>query len=184
MKQLPLFMMLMVAGLGAEDAPVKLDDGNTVQLCGTCSSRKIRAAVTATKFVVRKSEKPAVVEVSSGGVRDQAWKDWFDPSWEATARGVPVALVLDVKDGLKRAGTYDVVLLLREGVPKLKLQVVQAAAQLDVPDKLVIERTQNWPWSCCEGTLTPLSVRETTGASQVSDISIFNKPAMAGHRRR
>jgi len=172
--------MLVTGATQAQDAPVKLDNGNTIQLCGACSSRTIRVAVTATNFAIEKGERPEVLEVSSGNVREKAWKEWFTASWEVAAGGVPVALTVTVSDNLRKAGTYDVVILLRQKLPRLKLQIVQAAAQLDVPEKLLIERTQNFPGICCDVVLPPLSVRESTGASRVSDIRFFSKQPVQG----
>ncbi|HEY3443543.1 MAG TPA: hypothetical protein VGK29_22480 [Paludibaculum sp.] len=177
-----LFALLLVTGtLRAQEAPVKLDSGNTIQLCGACSSRTIRAAVTTTGFSIAKGERPEVLEVSSGGVREKAWKEWFTASWETTPAGVPVALTLTVSDSLRKAGTYDVVILLRPNLPRLKLQIVQAAAQLDVPEKLLIERTQNFPGVCCDVALPPLSVRESTGAAKVSGIQFFSRQPVQGN---
>ena len=176
-----LLLLLFVTGqLQAQDPPVKLDNGNTIQLCGACPSRTVRLAVTAAKFTVASGEKPEVLEVSSGNVRNKDWKEWITASWETAKTGVPVALDLQVDDRLNRAGTYDVVLMLRPNLPRLKLQIVQAAAQLDVPDKLVIERTQIFPGWCCSDPLPPLSVRESTGMSKVAGMQFFPKQPVAG----
>jgi hypothetical protein len=170
---------LTAALAAAQESTVTIDGGNTIQLCADCATRKIRATVTATRFSVRKDQPPEVVEVSSNGVRDQSWKEWFQAGWEP-ADGVPSALVLGVSDRLRKAGTYNVVLSLGRNLPKLTVQVVQAAAQLDAPDKLSIERIQIWPWDCCEPRSWTFDVRESSGLAGVTDLQVFNRQAMQG----
>jgi hypothetical protein len=170
---------LTAALAAAQEGTVTIDGGNTIQLCADCATRNIRASVTAAKFSVRKDQPPQVVEVNSNGVRDQAWKDWFQARWEP-AEGVPSALVLSVSDRLRKAGTYNVVLSIGHNLPKLTVQVVQPAAQLDAPDKVSIERTQIWPGECCEPRSWSFDVRESSGLTDVTDLQVFNREAMQG----
>jgi hypothetical protein len=174
-----VFLLFATSLLAADDLPVKLDGGNLIQLCADCSPRQIRAAVTATKFSVSKGETPRVVEVNLNGVREKAWTDWFQVSWDPPV-GAPAALAITVSDKLQNAGTYNLVLSLRPNLPKLALQVVQPAAQLDVPDKLLINRTQDWPWSCCEPASFSVDLRESSGLAGITGLEFFNRQATQG----
>ena len=123
-----LTLLALTAALAAaEESTVTIDGGNTIQLCADCATRKIRATVTTARFSVRQGDRPEVDEVSSNGVRDQSWKDWFQASWEPP-EGVPSALILSVSDQLRKAGMYNVVLSPGRNLPKLTVQVVVPAS--------------------------------------------------------
>jgi uncharacterized membrane protein len=173
------FLLALPVLLPADEQPVRLDGGNTIQLCGGCASRQIRVAVSAHKLALKKGEDPQVIEVSMNGVREKAWTDWFHPRWDPT-QGDPASLLIEVSNDLEKAGTYNLVLLIRPGLPKLVLQVVQPAAQLELPEKLLISRTQFLPWSCCDPDAFSFDVRETSGAVSVTNLELFNRPATQG----
>jgi hypothetical protein len=173
------FLLALPVLMPAEEQPVRLDGGNTIQLCGDCASRQIRAAVSAHNLALKQGEDPQVIEVSMNGVREKAWTDWFHPHWDP-AQGDPASLLIDVSNDLKKAGTYNLVLLIRPSLPKLAVQVVQPAAQLELPEKLMISRTQFLPWSCCGPDAFSFDVRETSGAVGVTNLELFNRPATQG----
>src|SRR5215475_9839163 len=105
------FFALLVVPLAssAAELPFKLDGGNTLQLCADAEKCEIRAAVTPGEFVVKKGEIPKVIEVTFNNVRREDRTKWFVPKWDPAA-GKPSALILDVSNDLKQAGTYNVVL--------------------------------------------------------------------------
>jgi hypothetical protein len=180
MNRLSLIFLIALPLLAADDLPVKLDGGNTIQLCGDCTSREIRASVTATNFTSKKDKTPQITEVSLNGVREKAWTNWFHASWEP-AKGKPASLVISVSDDLKKTGTYNLVLLLRPDLPKLTLQIVQPAAQLETPEKLLITRTQYLPLICCNPNSFSFDVRESSGAASITDLGFFNRQATQGN---
>jgi hypothetical protein len=128
-------------------------------------------------------EDPAVVEVSFGNQRDASLIPKIVPRWDASPEGIPAALVITVDPQVRKAGTYDVLLNLQPKTdptaPRLKIQIIHAAAKLEVPDKLLIERTDYWPFSVDVDKMK-LSVRESSRASTVIDISTQARTSMQG----
>jgi hypothetical protein len=170
------------------DTVVTLDSGTTVQLCASCSPRELRLAVTAKKGLrIPKTkagqEDPTIIEVSYGNVRDTKLRSYFVPRWELSPGGVPQALLITVTDDVRKAGNYDLVLSLQPKTaplsPRLKLQIVHAAAKLGLPDKLLVNQTEYWPF-CSTVEKMQLDLRETTDASDVVDVDLDSGPSMQG----
>lgn len=128
-------------------------------------------------------EDPAVIEVSFGNLRDASLIPKIDPRWDVSPEGIPTALVITVDPQVRKAGTYDVLLNLQPKTyptaPRLKIQIIHAAAKLEVPDKLLIDRTDYWPFSVDVDKMK-LSIRESSSASTVIDISTQARTSMQG----
>lgn len=167
---------------------VTLDSGPLVQLCASCWPRELLLAVTAKKGLqIKKSksgqEDPVIIEASYGNVRDAQLASAFAPRWELSPSGTPQALLIKVDDGIRKTGNYDLVLSLQPKTaplsPRLKIQIVHAAAKLGLPDKLLVNQTEYWPFHTTIEKMQ-LDVRETTSASDVMQVELDSGPSMQG----
>ncbi len=174
----------------AVDAPpalVTLDGGAIAQLCAGCSPRQTRFAVTPVgDFKVARqeqAEQPAVVEASLGNLRDGGLPPLFQAKWELAADGTPLALVIAVDPRVQKPGTYTAILNLqpnsRPRAPRLTVQLVQAAAKLEVPDKLVVTRTVYWPFWVHVDRMA-LDVREASGVADLTGVHVQARPSSVG----
>jgi hypothetical protein len=175
-------------GQNVTEPVVTLDNGSIVQLCASCSPRQLRLAVSAKKGLrIKKSksgqEDPKVIEVSYGNVRDAQLASAFTPSWELSQSGIPQALLIKVDDTIRKVGNYDLVLSLQPGTapasPRLKLQIVHAAAKLELPDKLLVDQTEYFPFYSAIDKMR-FDVRETTYASDVASVGLSSATSMQG----
>jgi hypothetical protein len=167
---------------------IALDSGSIVQLCADCSPRELRLAVTPIKGLhIQKSktgqENPEVVEVSFGNLRDSSLTQRFVPRWDLDEGGVPRAIIIRVDDKIRKAGNYDLLLSLQPKsmprAPRLKIQVVHAAAKLELPDKLLVEQTEYWPFSTSTDKMR-FDIRESSGASELMDVALQPRVSTLG----
>jgi hypothetical protein len=196
-QQLALFAGIVIAtistarttlGQSATEPAVTLDNGSIVQLGASCSPRQLRLAVSAKKGLrIKKStsgqEDPKVIEVSYGNVRDAQLASAFAASWELSQCGIPQALLIKVDDTIRKAGNYDLVLNLQPKTapasPRLRLQIVHAAAKLELPDKLLVDQTEYWPFYSAIDKMR-FDLRETTYASDVVSVGLSSGSSMQG----
>lgn len=180
--------MPVAAGQASSTAVVTLDSGPTVQLCADCSPRQVRLAVTAKSGLQIKrtktyQENPKIVEVSFGNVRDTSLLAEFTPTWELNKSGTPGALLIGVSDKIRKAGNYDLILSLQPetapSAPRLKLEIVHPAGKLELPEKLLVDRTDYWPFYTTVDKMR-LDVRESTAASEVLDVSLQPRASTQG----
>jgi hypothetical protein len=167
---------------------VTLDSGPIVQLCANCSPRQLRLAVTAKSSLrIKKSktgqEDPEVIEVSFGNARDSSFVREFVPRWELSKCGIPRALLIGVSDKIRKAGNYDLVLSLQPktapAAPRLKVQVVHPASKLELPDKLLVDRTEYWPFHTATDKMR-FDIREASAASEVMDVGLQARTSTLG----
>jgi hypothetical protein len=177
-----------VQAQNASEPLVNLDSGPIVQLCANCSPRELRVAVTAKSGLrIEKSstgqEDPEVIEVSFGNVRDSSLVGGFVPRWELSQDGIPKALLIGVSEKIRKAGNYDLVLSLQPktapAAPRLKVQMVHAASKLEVPDKLLVDRTEYWPFYTTTDKMR-FDIRESSAASEVIDVGLQSRTSTLG----
>ncbi len=65
------------------------------------------------------------------------------------------------------------------GPPRLTVQLVQVAAKLEVPDKLVVTRTVYWPFRVHVDRMA-LDVREASGVADLTGVQVQARPSSVG----
>jgi len=129
------------------------------------------------------AENPEVIEVSFGNLRDGSLVSLFVPHWEPSQSGTPQALVIEVDDKIRRAGNYDLILNLQPKsvptAPRLKIQIVHAPSKLEVPEKLLVIRTLQWPMPTKTDKMN-LDIREASGLSGVAELGVESRASMLG----
>jgi hypothetical protein len=189
MMRLVVFAFLMSLTAAAFDQNlVTLEGGAVAQVCASCSTRQVRFPVTPVgKFTIKKAgkelEQPEVIDAAFLAVHIATPPKFFHAHWDL-AHDVPVAIVIDIDSQINRPGTYDLLLALQPTSdprgPRLKLQVTQPAAKLEVPDKIVVRRVLWFPafFPAVEDKMA-VWVRESTGLANLDRVQVFNQSSTA-----
>jgi hypothetical protein len=135
-------------------------------------------------LILAGGEQPKIVAVSISDARIPPEREaQFVPTWRPGAKGEPEAFAITIKPPLERVGTYSVVLNLlpisRPRAPRQTVQLIASAAKLDVPPKLLVERTIRWPVET-DVRSTPLVVFETERVAGIRALTLTAVPFAIG----
>ena len=156
---------------------ITLVRGSSYQLLEDGDTSSLRIPIDLAEGVSASDLTVETVDVSLGQLEQPALAEAFTPSIQAAKHSLGPALILTITaaNGL-RPGTYDVILSLRGRDPerqRLDIQVTHPAAQLDTPPTAVIERRIPFLfWRTASAKPTAVTLRETSGQSRVSNITI------------
>ena len=191
MRVVVLLWLATLSAVASGQTLVILEGGAVAQICASCSPRQARFPVSPTAgFKVKKTdnsfEQPAVFDASFLAVHVATPPKLFQARWELTRDGIPVAIVVEVDQQVNRPGTYDLLLGLQprsnpQG-SRLKLQITQSAAKLEVPDKVVVRRSVWFPFLLPPARVDQmeLNIRETTGLADLVPVQVFSRPSSSG----
>jgi hypothetical protein len=186
-RALPLVLTLALAlealGAGAQAAPVVVLEGPaTVELVDTGTPRRARLAIKPGAPKPAPDDRPRVLELSFGNLRDPGLEGALAASWELAPDGTPLALQLELKDAVRRPGTYRAVLApLPKSRPdeRVEFQINLVPAKLGLPEKLIVSRTLWWPLAPDE-LKPPLIIREDSRTTRLSALQISRLTASVG----
>jgi hypothetical protein len=153
---------------------VALEGPATVELVDTPSVRRARLAVKPSIPKPAKGDEPRVLELALGNLRDSNLDGVLSLAWEAAPDGTALALLLELKDTVRRPGTYRVVLAplpTSRPADRLELQITLTPAKLGLPEKLVVSRTVRWPLDA-EEVRQSLVAREESRTTRVSALEV------------
>ncbi|MBI4610981.1 MAG: hypothetical protein HY726_18470 [Candidatus Rokubacteria bacterium] len=169
-----LTLELAVPAAAVAAAAVTLEGSATVEFVDVAPARRARLAVKPSVQKPAKGDEPRVLELALGNLRDSDLDGALSVAWEAAPDGTPLALRLELKDTVRRPGTYRAVLA---PLPKsrlgerLELQIVLTPAKLGLPEKLVVSRTLQWPFETAE-VKQALVAREESRATRMSALEV------------
>jgi hypothetical protein len=161
---------------------VALEGSTTVELADAVSPRCARLAVKPSTPKPVGDEQPRVLELSLGNLRNPGLGDALSAVWELAPDRSPLALVVTLKDSVRRPGVYKAILApLSASIPaeRLELQISLAAAKLGLPEKLIVSRTLRWPL-CADGFEPDLEVREESRAVRITALTVTRVTSNAG----
>ena len=169
-----LALELAVPAVAVAAPAVTLEGPATVEFVDVGPTRRARLAVKPSAPKPAKGDEPRVLELALGNLRDSDLAGALSVAWEAAPDRTPLALRLELKDTVRRPGTYRAVLApLPKSLPgeRLELQIVLAAAKLGLPEKLVVGRTVQWPRETAE-VKQALVAREESRATRISALEV------------
>jgi hypothetical protein len=168
---------------GAQAAPLVVLEGSaTVELVDAGVPRRARLAIKPAAPKPTPEDRPQILELSFGNLRDPGLDGALSASWELAPGGTPLALLLELKDTVRRPGSYRAILApLPKSRPdeRVELQINLVPAKLGLPEKLIVSRTVWWPLKPDE-LKPPLVVREESRTTRLSALQVSRLTSSAG----
>jgi hypothetical protein len=169
------------AAAPAPPPPVALEGPSTVEFVDVESPRRARVSLKPSTIKPGKDEEPRVLELALGNLRDPGLEGVLSAAWDLGPTGTPLALRLELKDSVRRPGTYRVVLApLPTSRPseRLEMQIELRPAKLGLPERLVVDRTLWLGWA--EEIKPRLTVREESRSTRLSMVEVTRVSANRG----
>ncbi len=153
---------------------VVLEGPATIEFVDVAGARRARLAVKPTAQKPVKEDVPRIIELALGNLRYSDLGNPLSLTWETATDGTPSALQVELKDTVRRPGTYRALLApLPKSLPaaRLEIQIILTAAKLGLPEKLVVGRTVFWPFWTSE-VKQSLVAWEESRATRISALEV------------